>query len=281
MATIKLKRGAGVPSSLAAGEPAMDTATGRVYISKDGSNIIEVGSAAASSNITGNLTVGGTAAITGTLTSGSATVASLTSSGAVSGTNATFSGTINGVDPATWTAGYNDKINSASFASGTGVLSLVQQDTGSVTVDLDGRYPEVAQGSFTPEFTDGTNVASATTAIGKYFTLSLNGTAYVSYVTIAFSAINTTGLISGANVVIKGLPAAGVVAGTDNVGYEQITSFWQNIAGIPAGGQVGTQYGGNVGHFKVKIWEATGQATANVSNFDSSSVFILHAIMQG
>lgn len=39
-----------------------------------------------------------------------------------------------------WDAGYNDKVNSASFNTTTGVLTLAQQDGGSVTVDLDGRY---------------------------------------------------------------------------------------------------------------------------------------------
>jgi hypothetical protein len=39
-----------------------------------------------------------------------------------------------------WNAAYNDKINSASFNITDGVLTLTQQDGGTVTVDLDGRY---------------------------------------------------------------------------------------------------------------------------------------------
>jgi hypothetical protein len=35
---------------------------------------------------------------------------------------------------------YNDKINSASFGTGTGILTLTQQDAGTVTTSLDGRY---------------------------------------------------------------------------------------------------------------------------------------------
>jgi len=35
---------------------------------------------------------------------------------------------------------YNDKINSASFGTSTGVLTLTQQDAGTVTTSLDGRY---------------------------------------------------------------------------------------------------------------------------------------------
>lgn len=41
---------------------------------------------------------------------------------------------------ANWDAAYNDKVNSASFDTGTGVLTLTQQDAGTVTADLDGRY---------------------------------------------------------------------------------------------------------------------------------------------
>jgi hypothetical protein len=39
-----------------------------------------------------------------------------------------------------WDAAYADKINSASFSTTTGVLTLTQQDAGTVTVDLDGRF---------------------------------------------------------------------------------------------------------------------------------------------
>jgi hypothetical protein len=39
-----------------------------------------------------------------------------------------------------WDAAYDDKINSASFNTSDGVLTLTQQDGGTVTVDLDGRY---------------------------------------------------------------------------------------------------------------------------------------------
>jgi hypothetical protein len=39
-----------------------------------------------------------------------------------------------------WNSAYNDKINSASFNTSDGILTLTQQDAGTVTVDLDGRY---------------------------------------------------------------------------------------------------------------------------------------------
>jgi hypothetical protein len=49
---------------------------------------------------------------------------------------------ISGYNKSNWDAAYNDKINSASFSTTTGVLTLTQQDTGTVTVDIDGRYLE-------------------------------------------------------------------------------------------------------------------------------------------
>ena len=45
-----------------------------------------------------------------------------------------------GGDSTNWNTAYNDKINSASFNTADGVLTLTQQDGGTVTVDLDGRY---------------------------------------------------------------------------------------------------------------------------------------------
>ena len=53
-----------------------------------------------------------------------------------------FSGAepISGYNKTNWDAAYNDKINSASFNTTNGVLTLTQQDGGTVTVDLDGRY---------------------------------------------------------------------------------------------------------------------------------------------
>lgn len=55
-----------------------------------------------------------------------------------------FSGasSITGYNKSNWDAAYNDKINSASFSTTTGVLTLTQQDGGTVTVDLDDRYAE-------------------------------------------------------------------------------------------------------------------------------------------
>jgi hypothetical protein len=57
-----------------------------------------------------------------------------------------------------WDAGYNDKINSAAFATGTGILTLTQQDAGTVTVDLDGRYLTSATDSQTLTWDEPSNL---------------------------------------------------------------------------------------------------------------------------
>jgi hypothetical protein len=51
-----------------------------------------------------------------------------------------------------WNAAYNDKINSAAFNTGNGLLTLTQQDGGTVTVNLDGRYLTSASDSQTLEW---------------------------------------------------------------------------------------------------------------------------------
>lgn len=66
-----------------------------------------------------------------------------------------FEGTVSitGYNKANWDTAYDDKINSASFDDGDGVLTLTQQDAGTITVDLDGRYAE----SITAAQTDSTD----------------------------------------------------------------------------------------------------------------------------
>ena len=48
-----------------------------------------------------------------------------------------------------WESAYGDKINSASFNTSNGELTLTRQDAGTVVVDLDGRYLELTGGTLT------------------------------------------------------------------------------------------------------------------------------------
>jgi len=40
----------------------------------------------------------------------------------------------------TWNTAYYDKINSGTFGTGDGIITLTQQDAGTVNIDIDGRY---------------------------------------------------------------------------------------------------------------------------------------------
>lgn len=71
-----------------------------------------------------------------------------------------------GGNTANWDAAYNDKINSASFATGTGVLTLTQQDAGTVTVDLDGRYLEAESDTLADVTGRGATTSTACTFNG-------------------------------------------------------------------------------------------------------------------
>lgn len=61
-----------------------------------------------------------------------------------------------------WTAAYNDKINSASFNTADGVLTLTQQDGGTVTVDLDGRYSTTTVNNYVSSVTFSTSTGVLT-----------------------------------------------------------------------------------------------------------------------
>ena len=72
-----------------------------------------------------------------------------------------FDGTslITGYNRVNWNEAYNDKINSADFNTTDGVLTLTQQDTTTITVDLNGRYVETIGAGQVGE-TDGIDVSN-------------------------------------------------------------------------------------------------------------------------
>jgi hypothetical protein len=78
-----------------------------------------------------------------------------------------------------WNSAYNDKINSASFNTTNGVLTLTQQDGGTVTVDLDGRYLTSETDSQTLSWEAG----SRNLTISNGNTVTLDGLATEEYVT--------------------------------------------------------------------------------------------------
>src|SRR6056297_904811 len=84
-----------------------------------------------------------------------------------------------------WDAAYNDKINSANFGTGDGVLTLTQQGGGTITVDLDGRFLQDITGESVGDLSD---VTIDTAANGDF--LRYNGNDWVD------SAIQTSDISS-------------------------------------------------------------------------------------
>jgi hypothetical protein len=85
-------------------------------------------------------------------------------------TNTTTSGILSVIpnSSANWDAGYNDKINSVGFATATGILTLNQQDSGMVTVDLDGRYLTTSS-AYQPLFPNVVNDITLANQYNKVF----------------------------------------------------------------------------------------------------------------
>lgn len=229
MATIKLKRGSGVPTSnpgnpvqdvpLAAGEPAMDTATGRVYIAKtgDGSagDIVEVGSTALDSNVSNNLTVGNDATVSNNLSVG---LDLTVTDDATVGDNLTVGGNVSATGDVTgsnltvdnWNAAFTSRPINLSFTTSNGTLTL-QKGTGNLTVGLDGRYVYMDNGNFTPVVTDQ---SGNTASLGQYYgayskirTSASNNDPYQIWFMMNLGNINTSGLVGTDQLRIV-LPAA-------------------------------------------------------------------------
>lgn len=95
---------------------------------------------------------------------------------------------------ANWDAAYNDKINSASFNTGDGIITLTQQDAGTVTVDIDGRYLTAAITSL-----GGLTAATQTFAVGTSGTAPAFSSATSTHtlnIPMAATTSVTAGLIS-------------------------------------------------------------------------------------
>lgn len=117
-----------------------------------------------------------------------------------------------------WDTAYNDKINSASFNTADGILTLSQQDGGSVTVDLDGRYlqsysetdPIYTASSWYTTTNNSNNWNTAFSwgnhASAGYLTSSAIGTTVQAYDAdlTAWAGVSTTAkqdtLVSGTNI---------------------------------------------------------------------------------
>ena len=88
-----------------------------------------------------------------------------------------FAGTtpITGYEKTNWDTAYNEKINSASFNTADGVVTLTRQDSTTITVDLDGRYVETVNAGQV-DTTDGIDVSNT----GTTFTVSHHDTSSIA-----------------------------------------------------------------------------------------------------
>jgi hypothetical protein len=141
--------------------------------------------------------------------------------------NGTFSGwhkfwSTNDFSSATidnWNSGYDNSITAASFATATGILTLTQQDLGTVTVNLDGRYLTSASDSQTLSYDPGANELT----ISNGNSITLEGLATETFVT-------NQGYITGisfANVSSKPTTIAGYgitdAITTANIGSQSVS----------------------------------------------------------
>ena len=88
-----------------------------------------------------------------------------------------FAGTsaITGYNDDNWNTAYSEKINSTSFNTADGVLTLTRQDNTTLTVDLDGRYVETVNAGQV-DTTDGIDVSNT----GTTFTVSHHDTSSIA-----------------------------------------------------------------------------------------------------
>jgi hypothetical protein len=141
--------------------------------------------------------------------------------------NGTFSGwhkfwSTNDFSSATidnWNSGYDNSITAASFATATGILTLTQQDLGTVTVNLDGRYLTSASDSQTLSYDPGANELT----ISNGNSITLEGLATETFVT-------NQGYITGisfANVSSKPTTISGYgitdAITTSNIGSQSVS----------------------------------------------------------
>jgi hypothetical protein len=152
-----------------------------------------------------------------------------------------------------WTAAYNDKINSASFNTTNGVITLTQQDAGTVTVDIDGRFINLDEKA-------AVNGVATLDAGGKVPTSQLPGGLLI-YKGTWDASTNTPTLANGTGSA--GDTYLCNVAGTVNFGAGNITFSVGDLA----------IYSGT-------IWERSGSASdvTSVNGFQGAVVLDLDDI---
>jgi len=136
-----------------------------------------------------------------------------------------------------WNTGYNRSITSVAFDTGTGVLTLNQQNGGTVTKDLDGRYLPLSGGTLTGTLT--VQAVMAQSNAGPKFQLietdeqDLNKEIYLNGGDFFVRNLNDDGTNPTGENILK-ISHAGVVTllaqGTTNA--ENLNALFQNSDGV-------------------------------------------------
>lgn len=131
-------------------------------------------------------------------------------------------------DITNWDTAYGDKINSAAFNTGTGVITLTRQDAGTVTVDIDGRY---ATGSGSAS---GTNTGD--NAVNSNYSGLVSDTGVPAMLSSGGLPVLNTGITAAEYRTAIGAQIAGsyLTAETNNL---SAAVTWANIpiANVPTG----------------------------------------------
>lgn len=301
MTTIKLKNGSGAPlsSDLVQGEPAFDLTNKRLYTENSSGTVIEIGTSPSTIDINAGTidgtVIGGTSAAAGTFTNLTATGTSTISTADINGGNidgtvigassaaaGTFStvtatGNVTGanLNISNWNTAYNDKINSAAFNTSTGVLTLTQQDAGTVTVDLDGKYGSIEYTTFTPIVTDESGNAGSIGSAYGYAARFIDASSTVVgiYFLIKAQNINTSGLVSTDNIQLSNLPSGYRASAQVSQEIPCGTAF--NISLRSTGATLSGYAGTTSDAFRFRSFDGTGSTDLKVSAVSSGSGTIL------
>lgn len=164
----------------------------------------------------------------------------------LAGGGLTVVGNLTSANSPNWDAAYGDKVNSMSFSTSTGILTLNRQDGGTVTQDLDGRYGLAETGTWTPVLSSSLNgggtLFTTSTLVGTYAKVG-----NVCVCTLQATITSVNGATTGA-LAVAGLPFNAASTGAHqtpivpvtytNVGTATDPTFYMSIYPSQKYGQI-------------------------------------------
>ena len=162
-----------------------------------------------------------------------------------------------------WNAAYNNMVVSAAFNTSDGVLTLTQQDAGTVTVDLDGRY---LLGNETITLS-GQATGSGTTAI----TVTLDNAAVIGKVLTGY--VSGAGTVASTDTILQAIQKLNGNIGAIVSGVSSVSGTTDRIAVSPTSGAVvvdiASTYAGQstittLGTITTGVWNGTAIANSYI-----------------